>query len=152
MKYIAYGSNLDEGIMLGRCKDAKFLGTGVLEGYRLMFKGEEPTAYATIEQWDGYRVPYVLWEITPDDERKLDSYEGYPKHYVKQTVMIKSNGEKFLAMFYQKPEEQSIGQPMTHYVEVLSAAYEQFDFDRSILDAALKFSDDYYQNQFRSED
>ena len=148
MKYIAYGANMDTEIMLGRCKDAKFLGTGVLEGYRLMFKGVEPTAYATIEQWEGYRVPYVLWEISAEDERKLDHYEGYPKSYGKQTIMIDFGDEKFLAMFYQKPEEQSVGQPMTHYADVLSEAYDKFKFDRSILDAALKLSNDYYQQKF----
>lgn len=148
MKYIAYGANMDEEIMRSRCADSKFLGTGVLEGYRLMFKGEEPRAYATIEQWDGYRVPYVLWEISAKDESELDHFEGYPKFYGKQTVMIEFGGEKFLAMFYAKPDKQPVGQPMTHYVEVLSEAYKKFKFDYSILEVALKLSNDYYQQKF----
>lgn len=139
---------MNEEIMLGRCADAKFLGTGVLEGYRLMFKGVEPRAYATIEQWDGYRVPYVLWEISAKDESELDHFEGYPKSYGKQTVTIEFGGEKFLAMFYQKPEKQPVGQPMEHYVEVLSEAYKKFKFDYSILEVALKLSNDYYQQKF----
>ena len=74
MKYLAYGANMDAEIMSLRCPNAKFLGTGILEGYRLMFKGEEPNAYATIEQWGGYRVPYVLWEISEENERDLDKW------------------------------------------------------------------------------
>lgn len=148
MKYLAYGANMDEEIMRQRCRTAAILGTGELDGYRLMFKGEEPRAYATIEPWEGYKVPFVLWEITEADERALDRFEGYPRSYGKQVVEIEFGGEKCLAMFYQKPEDQSLGQPMTHYVEVLEAAYEKFKFDRSILDVALKFSDDFYQWRF----
>ena len=148
MKYLAYGANMDLEIMRSRCADAKLLGTGVLEGFRLMFKGVEPNAYATIEQWDGFKVPYVLWEISEDDEAALDDWEGYPLHYGKSVVEIEFGGEKFLAMFYQKPEKQPVGQPMTHYVEVLEEAYERFKFDREILDIALKLSNDYFQGKF----
>lgn len=148
MKYLAFGANMDTEIMTQRCKDAKFIGTGILEGFRLMFKGEEPFAYATIEQWDGFSVPYVLWEITLDDEKNLDRFEGYPNSYHKGTLVISHGGENFLAMYYYKDEEQPVGQPMTHYVEVLAAAYEKFKFDKTILDAALKLSDEHFQRQF----
>ena len=148
MKYLAYGANMDSNIMLYRCPGAKFLGTGLLENYRLMFKGKEPNAYATIEQWDGYRVPYVLWEISDDNEIALDDWEGYPLNYSKAVAEVEFGGEKVLAMFYQKPEKHPVGQPMTHYVEVLDAAYKKYGFDFSILNAALKLSDDYFQNGF----
>ena len=61
---------------------------------------------------------------------------------------IEFGGEKFLAMYYAKSEDQPVGQPMTHYVEVLQDAYEKFKFDRSILDEALRLSNDYYQRKF----
>ena len=105
-------------------------------------------AYATIEEWQGYKVPYVLWEISMDDEKELDYFEGYPKSYLKHAVEIEFGGKKALAMYYAKPEEQAVGQPMTHYVEVLEEAYIRFKFNLAILDAALKFSDDYYQRKF----
>lgn len=149
MKYLAYGENMDAGIMRSRCKGAKLLGMGTLKGYRLLFKGEEPLAYATIEQWDGFEVPYVLWEITDADERALDRFEGYPHSYQKRTVTVDHDGQKFLAIFYQKDEAEPIGQPMTHYVEVLTAAYECFDFDRSILAEALRLSNSYFQTKGR---
>lgn len=47
--YIAYGSNMDEKQMAGRCPTARLLGTSELEGYRLLFKGSKTGAYATIE-------------------------------------------------------------------------------------------------------
>lgn len=48
--YVAYGSNLSETQMAYRCSDAKVLGTGLLRDWRLMFKGELPNSYATIEK------------------------------------------------------------------------------------------------------
>lgn len=148
MKYLAYGANMDVGIMASRCADAKFLGTGVLENFRLMFKGKEPLAYATIEEWNGFKVPYVLWEISKSDERELDYFEGFPRFYQKHTVAVEHDGKKFLAMFYQKDVAQPVGQPMTHYVEVLEDAYEHFKFDRSILDEALRLSNEHFQRKF----
>lgn len=149
MKYLAYGANMSEKIMREeRCPGAKLLGTGELDNYRLMFKGVEPRAYATIEEWQGYKVPFVLWEISEEDEKALDRFEGYPKSYLKHVVEIEFGGEKFLAMYYAKPEEQPVGQPMTHYIHVLEEAYVRWKFNRAILDAALKFSNDYYQRNF----
>ena len=140
MKYLAYGANMDVDVMKQRCPDAKLLGTGTLEGWRLMFKGEPPFSYGTIEQWDGFSVPYVLWEISAADERKLDRYEGFPKHYQKGTVAIDFLGEKIMVMFYHKPEKQAVGAPSDHYVAALWKSYEAFGFDLVILKRARDFS------------
>ena len=48
--YIAYGSNMDLEQMRYRCPNAKMKGTGVLENWRLMFKGSLTGSYATIEE------------------------------------------------------------------------------------------------------
>ena len=37
--YIAYGSNMDEEQMAFRCPTATLVGTAIVEGYELMFKG-----------------------------------------------------------------------------------------------------------------
>lgn len=42
--YIAYGSNMDMEQMKFRCPDAQLLGTGILENWRLMFKGSKTGA------------------------------------------------------------------------------------------------------------
>ena len=148
MKYLAYGANMDVEIMRTRCTEATLLGTGVLENFRLMFKGKEPNAYATIEPWEGFSVPYVLWEITAGDEKHLDRFEGFPRAYKKHTVKVDFGGEIVPAMYYAKPENQSVGQPMTHYVDCLARSYERFNFDRAILDEALRLSDEHFQRSF----
>lgn len=146
MKYLAYGSNMDEGIMRSRCAKAEFLGTGILQDFRLMFKGEEPNAYATIEEWQGYSVPYVLWEITEEDEKELARFEGFPYNYQKQSVEIEFDDENYWATFYAKSDEEKVGQPMTHYVDVLENAYDKYKFDERILEEALRLSNEYYQH------
>lgn len=139
-KYLAYGANMNVEMMKSRCPNAKFLGTGTLENFRLMFKGEPPSSYGTIEPWEGFSVPFVLWDISPADEKNLDRYEGYPRAYKKLTTEIEFLGEKVPAMFYVKPETQPVGAPSLHYVDVLWQAYKHFDFDLAILKRAVDFS------------
>lgn len=146
MKYLAYGSNMDEGIMKSRCPNAKFLETGLLQDYRLMFKGEEPNAYATIEEWEGYSVPYVLWEITENDEKELDYFKRAPYCYQKQTIELEYDDDDYTIMFYAKSDEERVGQPMTHYIDVLENAYDEYKFDEKILEEALRLSNEYYQS------
>lgn len=141
MKYLAYGANLDLEIFARRCPESKFLGTGILDDWRLMFKGEMPNSYATIEPWRGFSVPYVLWEISESDERELDRYEGFPNHYQKNSVGVKRGNKKVFAMYYHKPEELATNPPMLHYLDALVKAYEFHGFDLEILRDAYRFSD-----------
>lgn len=145
MLYLAYGSNMDEEIMKQRCPNAEFLETGVLKDFRLMFKGEEPDAYATIEEWQGYSVPYVLWEIPHKDEKELDRFEEPPYYYEKKSIEIEYDDDTCWATFYAKSDEERVGQPMTHYIEVLENVYDNYKFDRKILEEALRLSDEYFQ-------
>ena len=51
--YVAYGSNLNKEQMRYRCPTAKFVGTGIIEGYELQFKGALHGACATIAPKEG---------------------------------------------------------------------------------------------------
>lgn len=75
--YVAYGSNLNKAQMRYRCPTAEFVGTGVIEGYELQFKGALHNAYATIAPKEGSNVPVGIWTIQRADEKRLDLYEGY---------------------------------------------------------------------------
>ena len=105
-----------------------------------MFKGEQPSSYGTIEPWEGFCVPFVLWDISAADEKSLDRYEGFPRVYQKHTVEIELEGEKFTAMYYSKPDTERVNPPSLHYVDVLWQAYERFGFDLAILKRAVDFS------------
>ena len=74
--YVAYGSNLNKEQMRYRCPTAKFVGTGIIEGYELQFKGALHSACATIAPKEGAAVPVGIWTIQKPDEKRLDLYEG----------------------------------------------------------------------------
>lgn len=138
--YLAYGANMSVDMMAARCPDAKLVGTGTLKDFRLMFKGELPSSYGTIEPWAGFEVPFVLWTITMRDEDSLDRYESYPRVYQKHTATVTVNGRTFNAMYYSKPETERVNPACDHYVNVLWEAYEYFGFDLNILIRARDFS------------
>jgi hypothetical protein len=69
--YIAYGSNMNLEQMKYRCPTAKVVGTAMLENWRLIFNN-----VASVERSKGDRVPVLVWEIQPLDEKALDAYEG----------------------------------------------------------------------------
>ena len=149
--YIAYGSNMDFPQMEGRCPDAEFLGAGVLQNWRLMFKGSKSGSYATIEKEKGLTVPVLLWRISAADELRLDRYEGFPLFYYKKTVTVADvaavnaswspkNG-RCKGMAYIMHEERTLGLPSGFYYDVLEKAYRLFGFDLAILEEALAFSD-----------
>jgi len=139
--YVAYGSNLDIVQMRRRCPECKFVGSGRLEGWRLMFKGEMPFSYATVEEWEGYKVPVAIYSISAEDEKRLDKYEGYPKHYQKREVTVQCEGRNIKGSIYVKPEEERLNPPDSHYYALIYSAYEDLGFDVGILEEALKFSD-----------
>ena len=86
--YIAYGSNLNIPQMRMRCPGARIIGTSVIEGYRLLFKGSRTGSYLTIEPQEGARVPVAAWEVSAENEVALDRYEGFPTFYYKKEPRI----------------------------------------------------------------
>lgn len=135
--YIAYGSNLSEEQMARRCPTATIVGTTTLKDWRLLFNGP-----ASIEPYDGYEVPVLIWDIKPNDERSLDIYEGYPSYYRKEMLKVKVNDQKIDAMVYIMNTNKE-SRPMTSYYNVLDQGYERFGFDKKILEKALEESEMY---------
>ena len=86
--YVAYGSNLNIAQMALRCPTAHIYGTGLLNNWELIYRGSMTGSYATIRRRKGSAVPVVVWSIMENDEKSLDIYEGYPRFYFKQNVMV----------------------------------------------------------------
>ena len=136
--YIAYGSNLYKSQMKHRCPGARVAGTATLKGWELLFKGSKTGSYLTIEQRIGREVPVAIWAITPSDELRLDSYEGYPAFYYKREFTLKMMREdgsvkEIRAFAYIMHEDRKVGVPSDYYMDVCEAGYEDFKFDRRIL-------------------
>ena len=73
--YIAYGSNLNVQQMRYRCPGARVVGISSIRDYELLYKGSKTGSYLTIEKKKGSIVPVAVWEVTADDEKRLDAYE-----------------------------------------------------------------------------
>lgn len=87
--YFAYGSNMNLDQMAFRCPDAQVVDTVRLEGYRLAFcMNGGGNGVATILPEPCSFVDGVLWRITERDEQSLDHYEGFPRLYGKEAVIV----------------------------------------------------------------
>ena len=146
--YVAYGSNLNLEQMKYRCPTAKLVGTGIINGYELQFKGFPTGAFATIGQKPGASVPVGVFDIQPMDERSLDRYEGYPSHYFKKTVPVQmTNGDKVNAMVYIMNPKMQFGMPSSNYYCVVHQGYKDCGLDTQVLNEAVqKSAGKYYEN------
>jgi gamma-glutamylcyclotransferase (GGCT)/AIG2-like uncharacterized protein YtfP len=131
-KYIAYGSNLNLTQMAFRCPTAKPVGSAMLKGWQLTFRG-----VATLEPDGAAEVPVGVWEIEPEDEAALDRYEGYPYLYGKERVEVDVRGKTVRAMVYimngGRPQ-----MPSTGYYRTIAEGYDDVGLDLAYLEAALK--------------
>ena len=122
--YFAYGSNLDLEQMAQRCPDAEIVGPVRLENYELRFRG---SGFATVAPKKGSTVHGLVWKITPNCEQSLDRYEGYPRHYMKETVTVKdAAGAEIPVMVYimAEPYCRQPALPSPYYYRVIQRGFE----------------------------
>lgn len=131
--YIAYGSNLNLEQMSQRCPTARAVGTSVLKDWRLLFRGQQTGAVATVERFRGGSVPVLVWQLQPQDEAALDRYEGWPRLYRKETLRIRLNGKTVDAMIYIMNEGRPYGLPSPYYFNTIREGYISAGFDIDIL-------------------
>ncbi len=139
--YIAYGSNLNIRQMRYRCPGARPIGISAIPDYELLYKGSKTGAYLTIEPRNGGLVPIAVWEVTADDEKRLDIYEGFPNFYYKKEVRLpvrlaSGKSKKITAFVYIMHEEREIAIPSTTYIHTCEEGYRNFGFDIKYLDRA----------------
>ena len=150
--YAAYGSNLNLKQMKVRCPDVKAVGTAVIEGYELLFKGSKTGSYLTIEPSVRNQVPVGIFEVSPADEKALDRYEGFPVFYYKKEMKLPvklANGKKknMKVFVYIMDETRELGLPTLYYVETCLEGYKDFGFDKKHLDHAIRRSSGYDENR-----
>ena len=143
---VAYGSNLNLSQMGMRCPTAKVYSKGILKGYKLLFKGQMHNAYCTIEKKHGGRVPVVVWEIEPEDEKALDFYEGYPRFYEKEDVKVTlEDGTTIMAMVYIMTDKIvdriHLNLPSRSYLDTVRKGYKAAGFDDVFIEDALAISE-----------
>ena len=150
--YIAYGSNLNKGQMARRCPTARYVGTGMVEGYELKFKGRPEGAYATIDPKKGGSVPVAIWEIQPYDEFRLNQYEGYPNNYFTRNIPVKIGNHEVTGMVYIMNLQAQANRPSKHYYQTVEQGYKDCDLDTAYLEAALERTEaEMAENQTASD-
>ena len=141
--YIAYAHNLNPKQMAFKCPTARVIGTAVLKDYDLVFTGTQIDTRLTIRPKKGSKVTAAVWEMTEEDEKALDRYEGYPGDFFKKemtidvTVLRSGKTRPQKVFVYMMPEDRQIGIPSPCYVYNRLIEYEAYGFDESLIYAAL---------------
>lgn len=128
MIYVAYGSNMNRVQMMNRCLDAEWIGAGWVHGYRLVFRGPDGKAVASVVPSNGSDLPVAVWEISEDDERALDRYEGYPWFYGKEDVTVRMQDGERVGMWYILDGVKE-GRPSERYLNIIMEGYRNNGFD-----------------------
>ena len=87
-----------------------------------------------------------MWEVTAENEKALDKYEGCPHCYHKKEIPVILNEVgtnrriPVMAFVYALPVDREIGAPTNEYIEKCRRGYRTFGFDETTLDTALKLS------------
>jgi gamma-glutamylcyclotransferase (GGCT)/AIG2-like uncharacterized protein YtfP len=145
--YIAYGSNMDTNQMDYRCPESILVGTGWIHGYELLFKGSLTGFYATIEKHADSKVPCYIWDISDNDEKRLDRYEGFPTFYYKATLPVELADDGTIdGMAYIMHEERELGLPYADYFNNMRDVYASQGWDDRILWNALDKSADHIKS------
>ena len=139
--FAAFGVGLNRNEMVKHCPTAKLLGTTELKNYRLMFRGGNANAVATIEKMKGGSVPALLWEISPQDEAALERWFGVPELYRKATIKVRRDGAPVDALIFILISGKPQNKPSAFYYSTLLEGYKAAGFDTEILKAAAQKGD-----------
>lgn len=133
--YAAYGSNMNIPQMSRRCPGAANKGIGIIKDYEMYFSY---MGLANIQPEKGNYVPVVVWELTKRCEIALDSYEGYPRLYIKRIVPITWNGinQDMMVYILKEPYNQVIAKPSVRYFNCIKEGYLSHSLDLDKLNDA----------------
>lgn len=108
--------------MSNRCPTARKVGTSIIHGCRLMFKGNVSENYFTIEGVNGHAVPVGIFVVNENDEASLDRYEEYSTFNYKKDISVELKAEdgtfsQIDAFVYIMHEDRKLGKLSDEYVE-----------------------------------
>lgn len=103
MIYFAYGSNMEPEQMQSRCPNYRVIGIGLLNHYALAFtrwSRSWNSGTVDIVPEKGGKVYGALYDLNPDDLKRMDKFADYPQSYVRQDVMMECGKEILPALTY----------------------------------------------------
>ena len=105
--------------MARRCPENKFVGLGILRGWKWFINDR---GYANVIRSPQDLVYGLVYEISPSDEAKLDQHEEVPQIYTKEMLVIDLqsgvSGEKSLvpSLVYVDGKRVEEGEPRKEYI------------------------------------
>ncbi|KAJ3570725.1 hypothetical protein NP233_g4215 [Leucocoprinus birnbaumii] len=124
--YFGYGSNMWQNQMDRRCPENKYLGIGYLNDWKWIICER---GFANIKPSPGDKVYGLIYEISENDEKNLDGYEGVPVHYLKKYYPITFLGAKSSpeesekkALIYINEQWHTESPPNTEYIYRMNMA------------------------------
>jgi gamma-glutamylcyclotransferase len=143
MFYFAFGSNLDRQQMKRRCPESKLVAPATLPNHALGFTGYSWAwggAVATVAEKRGAETEGLLYKLTDDDLRALDSFEGHPNVYRRVRKYVRgADGRRVRAYVYIRPLDEP-DDPSEEYLRVIMRAYMKHGFSMRSLKRALRWS------------
>jgi gamma-glutamylcyclotransferase (GGCT)/AIG2-like uncharacterized protein YtfP len=134
----AYGLNTNLGSMRDRCPDARLIGPAWLDGYGFSWRG-----LADIDLDPDSYVLGVLWEIGDDDLDAIDHFEGVPRHYTRQRVIISTTDAQHEGWAYIMASKGDARVPTDAYRNAVFEGYRQNGIsDRQLSDGLLRLGID----------
>jgi len=128
--YFAYGSNLSKKQIRERCPASKPVSIVTLHHYKLVFSGWSRRwrgGIATIQPFRGERVLGAIYEVSEEDLRRLDKYQGAPDAYTRMKVGVNSDfGELIEAVTYVKAGRAEATEPSKEYLSVMQQGYRDW--------------------------
>lgn len=141
MYYFAYGSNLNLSQMLDRCQDAIPVTQGLINNYELLYRGNKRgIGVATIEPKKGKTVYGAIYEVSEDDVKALDRYEGFPWLYYKEWIEVETRGRGMVKalVYVMHTDRYSFKAPSKAYFETILTGYEDWALPVEILDDSIE--------------
>lgn len=122
MVYFAYGSNLSLEQIKRRCPEAIPMVGVYLENYKLVYN-----KYADIIPCQGERVYGAIYELSINDLKILDEFEGYPYLYEKIDLKVQDSNGIFYEAFAYVMVEKGNKLPEEDYLDIIKKGYQDWN-------------------------
>lgn len=136
MLYAAYGEMLCKSMRDTVCPDSKVVATGMLHGWKLVFKTHED-----IETDEDSSVPVIVLEVDEDDVKQLDKCHERGKYYDGKLVNVSvlssvdgSTNDVTAFTYVMMPRYDKYQRPSEWYLNLIKSGYMENGFDVSQLD------------------
>lgn len=130
--YFAYGADINKNHLLSICPKTSPLGPHYLKDFDIAFVGISSRwrgGTITLVKKPGSSVQGILYRISPEEERLLDSYQGVPRNNRKKLIGKLEDDDLFTYISSSTTPHK----PSQAYLQMIKEGYEEWGLDLSAL-------------------